>query len=679
MTTFRPSAQALIWIRVEELAQTQSFERTLTSQQPGVAVETPYATLLRSAQNANPRLQIDTLTEELQELEANRDLLSAEEYDASVRSLRERRDALLLAMSSPEEFQRPWQLLGVSPDARFARFGIIPLEAEIERNGFRTADTAKVKIDWRNVPFDPRIVRAAAIEIVIGVVTPDEFASSMEGALDPVSGLPVGIIPQNPGSPVAPGGGTRFAGFVDDWDVDFDDGGDVVTLACRDFTAIFADTPLASDTKIDLDKPIDVALQEFIDLYPALRGFPVRYVPEPGSSRTSPPAPRIGGSIPQANRTRRGRRATRARSGDQRMNLWDYITDLCIPTGLIPYVRDYELRLINPSTTFSDTSQVRTMVYGRNLEELSFARKLGGVKSPTIEVRSYDPTIGRMRWARWPVRSGERNNGILGRTDPPRPIRATELGPTGARIDERVQTFILEPSTNPGTLGLVAQSLFEQVGRQEIEGKLETRDVSSWNLEEDRAITPMIADLLSAGTGDAISILIAPRDRAEPDAVAMTAGDWVGFERQERARYLEGLGFERRVAEAFAALQDAVANTIFRIQNLSISFDSEEGIKLSIDFANFVEVREMADGRAPGSDVRVTPAAGAARAAREAAGDAALQAATVAASQDRIASTGQAAQAASQPATPVYASSSRETIEQKLEWEALLTDIIEGR
>ena len=679
MSVFRPSAQAMIWLRVDELAQTSPISTNRTPQQPGTAQETPYATLLRTASESSPEAQLEQIARDLAEIQGNSDVLSPEQVEVASLPLRARRDALMLALANSEDFQRPWQLLGVSPDARFARFGIAPKTASIEINGFRTADTAKITIDWKNVPFDPRIVRAAAVEIVIGVVSAEEFAAGMSGARDPLTGLSRAIIKQTAAAAGVPASYNRFVGFVDEWDIEYSDSGDEVSLSCRDLTAVFADTPLASGTGAHLDLPLDQAIQGFVDQYPALSGFPVRYVPTPGAQGTAPAAPNLGRSIPRAARPRRGRQASRVRSGDQRMNLWDYITDLCVPVGIVPVIRGYELQLINPATTFRETNSIKHMVYGRNLSKLSFARKLGGVKAPTVEVRAYDPTIGRIRWARWPVRGGERNSGVIGQgAAPPAPVRATELGPSGTRVDERIQTFILAPSTSSSTMVLAAQSIYEQAGRQEIEGKLETNDVSSWNIEADTSFPASAADLLSVSTGDAISLLVAPRDARNVESVQATAGDWIGFERAKRAAFLQTLGFSRQVAQTFAALQDSVSNTIFRVQNVSIGFDTDKGIDVSIDFANFIEVRETSAGLAPGSEAAVTPSSGAQAAAQAQAGLPGTPEATQAASQARIAATGQAAQQGALPTTPINAASTWESIEDKIQWESLLTNIVEG-
>jgi hypothetical protein len=55
---------------------------------------------------------------------------------------------------------QPPPVSGPPPDDRFVRAGVLPRRVEIERNGFRTADTASVTLDWKDVPFDPRLVRA---------------------------------------------------------------------------------------------------------------------------------------------------------------------------------------------------------------------------------------------------------------------------------------------------------------------------------------------------------------------------------------------------------------------------------------------------------------------------------------------------------------------------------------
>jgi len=600
---YRVSAQVALWIRVDELSDTHPLEQRLggadiarvaegpASQPPS----DPAATARElTTQIARLNTQIRTALRQASE-ERDSETTGAEgasdegQGGTTVRRLRAQRNRLVARLSglgSPGS--RVEAMSGASPDDRFVRGGIIPASVEIERNGFREADTARVDIAWADVPFDPRLVRACGIEVILGAVSADDFQAGVRGERRASGGLR-SIVEQIPAGPVSQTA-TRFVGWVDDWTVSYDpDDGEIVTMEARDMTALLIDTPLGNN-RIDLLVPVDVGVTRLLEQYPTAAGL--RVVWGDVSDPTPGQAPTPGDAVPAVSRARRGRVARQPRSGDQRMTVWDHITDVCVQCGVVPLVRDYELRLINPRTLFTGrgptgASQPRRMIYGRNLTSLQFTRKLGGVKVPTIEVRAYDPTIGRTRWARWPVREGERREGVLGQDNPPAALRANEVGPTGANPDERVQTFTVRYGGSPGALASIARSLYEQIGRQEIEGNFKTSDLRSFGSEEDAS------DLLSLLSGDPVEILVAAADRSDPTSAPSTATTIQAQTREARARYLQSLGWSADVAERFAELQDASGfQTVFRVQNARISFDAEEGISIVVDFVNFIVVRE---------------------------------------------------------------------------------------
>lgn len=232
------------------------------------------------------------------------------------------------------------------------------------------------------------------------------------------------------------------------------------------------------------------------------------------------------------------------------------------------------------------------MVYGRNLETLKFGRKLTATKVPTVEVRCYDPREGRTRWARYPVTAPAPASGIFGVTDPPRPSRANEVPPSGSVPDDKIETFTLEGINDPATLARAAASIWEQIGRQELEGSLETHDAWSW----DKPVAS--ADLLRAKAGDAIELLVASADPSslEVGESATDAQQLAALTRQGRAAYLQSIGWSEEVAQRFAALQDATQfQTIFRVKNVQLGWDAADGLKVAVEFINFLEIRETAD------------------------------------------------------------------------------------
>jgi len=585
MTTFRPSSRVRLTLRTEEFDDTALLESRLPASEsdlptsPEVSPEAPAATSPASSSSAS-----DLLTENQErrtELYSRRATMTSADFDQELARLDAERDAIVAANSSSAEATSPPEsVAGTAPDDLTVLGDIEPISLQIERNALAAADTASAVLNYINAPIDPRILRAAHVELVLGVVSESDYESGMELSTTRSDGSLTSLVE-------APGEGsllgvTRFVGFVDSWATRYSPDGDTISLECRDMSAQLRDLRLNPGESIDLDLPIDEGVSAFLESVSATsRGIEVTYLGE-----GSPPVP--SASAPVRRRARRGRVARRARRGDQEMSVWDHITDVVRGLGLLPVTSDFALQITEPRTLTS-TTDTKRMVYGRNLESLEFSRKLSGVKVPTIEVRSYDPDRGRTLWARYPVRSGESASGILGVDNPPRPLRANEIPPSGANPDEGVRVIIVSGVVDPAMLERVAQNSFDQLGRQEIEGTFSTFD--SWSYDS----TPTISDLLSMKSGDAVELLVSSSSSTEDEDIgsANSLSRIQAMDRARRADYLVSLGWDRVVADRFAALQDATGfQTVFRVQDVRISWDSSDGFKLTCSFVNFITVRE---------------------------------------------------------------------------------------
>lgn len=613
MPVYYPSAQVTLALRVDELADTDALEQRLST----------------GFQGPLPPADAQASDEELRRLEEQIRVTVREpetpERQVYLRNLSNRRNEVLTQrLLGPE--QRPEGILGGGADERYGRSGIQPVAVKVSRNGFRQADTATVELRWDDVPFDPRLVRSCGIEILVGVVSADDHAKGVNGERG-ARGQLLSIIDTAPAEQLD-GSATRFVGWVDDWSIEYAEGGDKVTLECRDWTATLLDTKLAPGDGLNLLLPITQAISELLDRYPATRGTSVVW----GDVGQNPnvDVPIIATSAPKVTKSRRGKRSTKKRNGGENVSLWDHITDACIAGGFVPIMRGYDLHIIEPRTRFGGDQAPRRMVYGRNLESLQFSRKLGGTKVPTIEVRCFDADIDRQRWARWPVLKGERDSGIIGVTDPVT-TRANNVTPSGENPNEDVRVIVVKDVTDPALLQRTARNYYEQVGRQEIEGSFSTREVSSWDLRAGKPRDALIADLLTLNSGDAVELLVAPTDQRAPEVVRSSVAEVQAQDRARRVKYLTDRGFGRRVAEAFARLQEAAGlQTIFRVQDVSLSMDAEQGLSVECSFVNFVTIREevgteeaaeqaISDDLQARSGGRVPPGAGEANRRRRAA------------------------------------------------------------
>lgn len=591
---YRPSARVTLAFRFEEYADDGSLIERLQSaadQPPEPATATRQDPVVRDEIPARVDQVQDAITRLIQ---APGDRTQTQ-IETDVAALRSQRDGLIDAFEGTQGALEPPPALGgtSSPDGRTTIGGILPKSVTIERNSINTADKATVTLDARDVPFDPRLIRACGIEITIGVIDPRDYEAGVSGARaeDGTLTSMVGRSRTLAGPEARLQNTTRFVGWVDTWQIAYDESdGDELVIECRDLSALLFDTPLATGSGIDLTLPIDQGISALLETYPGLRGIQVVYG-RPGASEPAT-APVPSRAAPVTLSARRGRTRRQRRSQDQTQDLWSHVTETCARVGVLPVFYDYQLHVIEPRTLYSsEVGTVRRMVYGRNLRHLEWTRKIGGVKVPTIEVRCFDPDLGRTRWARYPSPDGQPDNGILGVSDPPRGNRSrrpNEPQVAGHAPTERINTILVRGVSDGTALARIARQAFEQIGRQEIEGSWTTDDLRSFEPSG-----PLSAqDLLALDAGDPVELLISGGPNV-PSVAGLSASQVQSLTRTARADYLRLIGWGQDVAQRFAELQDALANqTTFRTQNVRLSWDADEGVTVVADFINYIEVRE---------------------------------------------------------------------------------------
>ena len=595
--TFRPSARVKLLLRVDELGDTR-LQGQLAS---GLADPTGGAADSIAATVTDPPLQIAEWQDQLSDITATiaqlqrlRAEIPPDDYERSLRRAQARREECQAAIDSLGtgayvQQTPPAAIAGAPPDDYVVLGFMLPRSAEIHRNGVRTADEATIVLDHADAPFDARIMRAAAVEIIIGVVPALEFEAGITGSTR-ADGSPTSIVDGAADSVI--GGATRFVGVVDDWDTERSEDS-TVTLRCRDMTSLLSDTKLPQGAGIDLNLPIEVGIAGLLAQIPATRGLRVRFVDEVGELTGAPSVgPVPGGTLPPSRRARRGRVARRARQAGQNTTVWEHIVDVCGMAGVVPRIDDWELRIERARTLFGNQpARVRQMVWGRNLLDLSFKRKLAGFKNPTVECRCYDPTIGRVRWARYPAPMGGIAFGVIGIVDPPTaPSRANQTTPSGANPSEKIQVYPISGVTDGATLAGIARDLFEEVARQELEGSFSTNDPASWDIDTDSPRSFDDADLLDLRAGDAVELLVRAAQPDE-DGGADTASRIEGLAQASRAAYLRSLGWSDALAQRFAELQDEMGNrTIFRVIETTVKFDHDEGLSVDVSFQNLIAI-----------------------------------------------------------------------------------------
>lgn len=601
MPVFRPSAQVRFTVRLDERADTSTLNARLKG---GAETIGDFPPLPATSEGINAELQV--VNNQIGSLLNQSGDIPGDQFDSRLERLRGRRIELQRAgddpQKQPDATKRP-------PDQDTLVLTTLPISCQIRRTGIRDADEWEMEIDYRDLPLDPRAVRALGVEITVGTVIADEYEAGMLGSKRE-DGTPTSVVARQAGDFVL-GSTTRLVGFADEWDVGYSSkNGDKVKLSGLDVGALPRNEPLPRGLSINLDKPIDQGVSGLLDEFASMKGLQVIY-----DGEGDPPIP--SELMPRARKARKGKSSRKVRSGNQEMSVWDHITDVTVSLGFVPIFDGFELHISEPRTFFANADNKRTMVYGRNLDNLELARKLSGLTVPTIEVRCYDPQIGRTRWARAPEVAGKPSSGIYTPTDkPPSGGRANKVSPAGTAQDS-IKVLTVKGVTDNAFLERIAQNSFDQIGRQEIEGNFSTIEITSFRSEEE-------GDLLNMRAGEPVEILVdsppSDADQVPGDALSASGGALGGPVAQatsepstsaptttnfqeltamsvaRRAEYLIGIGWNPVVAQRMSQAMDSVSfNSVFRVQDVVINWSSDDGLKIDCGFYNFIVVRERPD------------------------------------------------------------------------------------
>jgi hypothetical protein len=219
-----------------------------------------------------------------------------------------------------------------------------------------------------------------------------------------------------------------------------------------------------------------------------------------------------------------------------------------------------------------------------------------------VEIRVPDPTIGRTRWARYPVLGGEPTSGVLGVSDPVT-SRASKVTPAGTP-EERVLTFEFDKVWEARTLEAMAKQVFEQIGRQEIQGSFSTRLLRVQKIARQRVpgigrVTLERRSILDMYPGDSALVLVAPAAevatalQSTATVVKQTYKDLAQADFGRRLEALVALGLRRATAEKIARAQELVtAASKFQVHGVRFAYSHDEGITVEVDVQNFISIRD---------------------------------------------------------------------------------------
>ena len=438
-----------------------------------------------------------------------------------------------------------WEDYQLRSDARLAQVYTMPILAKrlsIEINDYTQADTFSAEIDFKNFPFDPRTVRALGVTI---------HAEDMK-KLYRDDGSPLLIEPRDDN--------VVFQGFADKESISMDENERVVKFDGRDFTGLLIDTPFDIGT-VPLTTPLETLLGNIVKSLAATEKVQV-------VNRTGEVLPTLGQFAPDFNALSGHKNTKKGES------YWDVIQDVVARAGLIAFIELDKLVISKPRVLY-DKTNARRFIYGVNLKSLEFERKLGRQKGFNIAVRSLDVEGKSVLEAKIPEEaSAEWSNSIGIKREP---VKIEKLAADGTKTSDTAPyiTFRVADMRNKEQLIKVGEKIFEEVGRQQIEGKLQTHDMATTQ-------DGVRFEMLKVRNGTPISILI---DQGDMEGLSTLTSE------SERFNFLKKRGYEQGVAMALARVYGKMP-MIFYTKSASFTFDTDVGFGLSLEFINFIELTE---------------------------------------------------------------------------------------
>jgi len=437
---------------------------------------------------------------------------------------------------------------------------ITPKSLRVTINDYTKADTFSMELDYKNFPFDPRTIRAVGVSIFIEDQKTLWDTNRQEfKIIEPKSDTPTEA------------SNAIFLGFADDDSIRFDEDDRTVTLEGRDFTALLIDEPYDDRGPISLTTNLENVIAGLLTRLPSTREIKVIVDPKIDD------LPTLAQFYPDFNPL------AGTRSKRKNETYWDIIQDLARRAGLIIYMELDKLKITKPNALY-DPDELKQFVWGKNLRTLSFKRKLGRMKNFNVGVRSLNIEKKEVLEAIIPADaslSWSLTNGV-----PRKTVTITKLLPNGDKEEKNapVIMFRIPDIANKEALVAIGESLFEELGRQQIEGTLETNDMCT--IEGDVGGSALIPnkrgvefDITKIRNATPIEISI---DQDDISAISKLKSQ------AERRKYLLARCYEPLTAEVFSKTMGKFG-TKFYTRAVDFKFDGTNGFSMSLDFINFIE------------------------------------------------------------------------------------------
>ena len=476
-----------------------------------------------------------------------------------------------------------------SDDAGFDGLGydLVPFNCTVVMNSYMQADTAKITLPWNRLSLSPLILDQIQVQIYGGVLTREEIENRAKlGG----TGLMRGLLMPPTQDPLTGNSNEMFRGFVQSHRVKKTrDGADLVELDCVDLTAIFTSAEMYEDPLKGIPKTAKI--DEVIRLLLYGDGIPVK----DASRRFGLPGARgtvivneTGGDLPALQDihppeyfdSKGGARKARSSGSKKKLKFWDIITDLCKSAGFFCYIRSgrtpiggiipgAELVITTPRTFYvaadaqmSSTPGIRKFIDGLNIDDYSLEKQYTGDQQPTaIEVRAYDPTIRKTRFAKYPKKSLVNR---MGGDD------------KGKGDREEINVKVVSPMSGPGVVDVLcrmAVSLYDHQARSGLEVSVSSETTMSAlqeppSMNPDGSMNSDLADMLYLRPGDTFEMFSAPPDPNAGLVSSRILFDDMTLEKRSEEYVARGLP-EALAAKAAQADLSPFVQTFFRTQKIT--------------------------------------------------------------------------------------------------------------
>jgi len=470
-----------------------------------------------------------------------------------------------------------------------------PISASIERPPVREAGKFSLEFLYRDLPIDPRIFSSITADVYMGSVSAANSAAGLAGRY--VGGTNPAVVPLVDEN-------LAFVGIVDKVSMSHSDTSSRVTMEGRDLRAFLVDTnlPAIAFTELDLRKPITNVVRQILDLQPWGRSIGVYWFPEewrvPGDPVQGPPAPYAADNATRVRLGATGKESKGTpRSGDE-VKFWDIIVQYCFLCGVLPYFDGEKLVLRRARAYWASESVVRGFIYGRDVRALTIDRSLAGPRYKVVQVVNVD-TDSNQRGSSRLVEVTYGGDKVLDSGNPDGPLnkvgqprgqtvqpQPTNIAPSRNESFNDVLRVPVPGVKNRAQLLEIAKAIYEEQNRFEFSGTLETANLGSYTFPEGAQ------DILRIRPGDAIRVQIDARlSTANAPAVAPLT-DQKRTNPAARIAELVAKGYSQQAAQAIVVSEQRgipELAPVFRVKAARFDFDVTTGIKITVDFNNYVQ------------------------------------------------------------------------------------------